>query len=59
MQWSSIRICLEKKLGTIGDDLWERDEKISEEENQMVESEFTEEEILQAIRGSYSEGAQD
>jgi hypothetical protein len=32
MQWSSIRICLEKKLGTIGDDLWERDEKISEEE---------------------------
>jgi hypothetical protein len=56
MQWSSIRICLEKKLGTIGDDLWERDEKISEEENQMVESEFTEEEILQAIRGPILKG---
>jgi hypothetical protein len=40
-----------------GDDFWERDEKIFDEENQMSEAEFTEEEILQAIKGSYAEGA--
>jgi hypothetical protein len=41
----------------LGDDFWERDEKIFDEENQMSEAEFTEEEILQAIKGSYAEGA--
>jgi hypothetical protein len=36
---------------------WEEHEKISLEENQMLEAEFTEEEIKRAIDSSYKEGA--
>jgi hypothetical protein len=41
----------------LGSDFWKEEEKISEEENQLLEAEFTEEEILQPIKGSYVEGA--
>jgi hypothetical protein len=39
------------------DNLWEEDEKVTPEENEMLESTFSEEEIKRAIDGSYAEGA--
>jgi hypothetical protein len=39
------------------DNFWEEDEKVTPEENEMLESTFSEEEIKRAIDGSYAEGA--
>jgi hypothetical protein len=36
---------------------WDEQEKVTSEENQMLEAEFSEDEILRAIHGSYAEGA--
>jgi hypothetical protein len=41
----------------LDDEFWDDSEKISLEENQMLEAELTEEEIKRAIDNSYSEGA--
>jgi hypothetical protein len=46
----------ERNNVNLRDDFWEEDEKVSMEENQILESEFTEEEIFNAIKGSYAEG---
>jgi hypothetical protein len=39
-------------------EFWEEKDKVSEEENHLLEAEFCEEEILQAIKALYAEGAQ-
>jgi hypothetical protein len=39
------------------DDFWEDDEKVIATENNLLEAEFSEEEIKRAIDGSYAEGA--
>jgi hypothetical protein len=41
----------------LGEDFWEDDERVSMEENDMMEADFSEEEILTAIKGSYAEEA--
>jgi hypothetical protein len=41
----------------MGDDFWEEDEMVTREENQVLEADFTEEEIFKAIKDSYAEGA--
>jgi hypothetical protein len=38
-------------------DFWEESEKVTGKENDMLETEFSEEEIKRAIDGSYAEGA--
>jgi hypothetical protein len=39
-------------------EFWEEKDKVSEEENHLLEAEFCEEEILQAIKALYAKGAQ-
>jgi hypothetical protein len=46
----------ERSNVNLRDDFWEEDEKVSMEENQILESEFTEEKIFNVIKGSYAEG---
>jgi hypothetical protein len=41
----------------LGDEFWGEEEKVSKEENEMLEAEFSEEEILLAIKGSYAKRA--
>jgi hypothetical protein len=41
----------------LGEEFWQEGEKILPEENQLLEADFFEEEILEAIKGSYSYGA--
>jgi hypothetical protein len=41
----------------LDEDFWEDEDKVTPEENQMLEAEFSEEEIKRAIDSSYSEGA--
>jgi hypothetical protein len=41
----------------LGQGFWEENERISIKDNEMLETEFSEEEIHQAIKGSYAEGA--
>jgi hypothetical protein len=41
----------------LGDDFWGENERISEEDNEMLEAKLFEEEIFRAIKGSYAEGA--
>jgi uncharacterized glyoxalase superfamily protein PhnB len=40
----------------MGDEFWEEDEKVSKDDNEILEAELSEEEILTAIKGSYAEG---
>jgi uncharacterized glyoxalase superfamily protein PhnB len=40
----------------LGDEFWEEDEKVSKDDNEILEAELSEEEILTAIKGSYAEG---
>jgi uncharacterized glyoxalase superfamily protein PhnB len=40
----------------MADDFWEDDEKVTATENNLLEAEFSEEEIKRAIDGSYAEG---
>jgi hypothetical protein len=42
---------------SLDENFWEENEKVSLEENQLLEAEFSEEEIKRAIDGSYAEGA--
>jgi hypothetical protein len=42
----------------LDDDFWKEDEKVTKEENAMLEAEFIEEEIKRAINGSYAKGPQ-
>jgi hypothetical protein len=42
---------------SLDENFWEENEKVSLEENQLLEAEFSEEEIKKAIDGSYAEGA--
>jgi hypothetical protein len=48
MPWIFIRL---------RDNFWEEDERVSDEENLHLEGDLLEEEILLAIKGSYSDGA--
>jgi hypothetical protein len=41
----------------MGDEFWEEDEKVSKEDNELLEAELSEEEICMSIRGSYVVGA--
>jgi hypothetical protein len=47
----------EKPNISLDSDFWEDSDKVSEEENLLMEADFSEEEILQAMKGSYLEGA--
>jgi hypothetical protein len=47
----------ERKNISLDGGFWEGSEKVSVEENLLLEADFTEEEILQAVKGSYLEGA--
>jgi hypothetical protein len=42
----------------LDDDFWKEDEKVTKEEDVMLEAEFIEEEIKRAINGSYAKGPQ-
>jgi hypothetical protein len=42
---------------SVGDDFWEDHEKVSEEENAMLEAPFSETEVKEVVFGSYAEGA--
>jgi hypothetical protein len=41
----------------LGEEFWKEGEKILPEENQLLEADFSKEEIREAIKGSYSDGA--
>jgi hypothetical protein len=41
----------------LDENFWEEDEKVTNEENQLLQAEFSEEEIKTAIDASYAEGA--
>jgi hypothetical protein len=41
----------------VGDSFWDREEKITPEENESLEAEITEDEIFHLIKGSYEEGS--
>jgi hypothetical protein len=42
---------------SLGEDFWEVGEKVSEEENNVLEAPFSEAEVREAVFGSYAEGA--
>ena len=41
----------------LGSDFWEDDELVTREENGILEGPFSEEEVKEAVFGSYAEGA--
>jgi hypothetical protein len=41
----------------LGEDFWDSDEKVTPEENELLETEITEDEIIVAIKESYEEGS--
>jgi len=41
----------------LGDSFWKEEEKVSEEENALLEVDFSEEEVKEVVFGSYAEGA--
>jgi hypothetical protein len=41
----------------LDENFWEEDEKVTNEENQLLQAEFSKEEIKTAIDASYAEGA--
>jgi hypothetical protein len=43
----------------LGDSFWDKEEKITPEENESLEAEITEDEIFHVIKGSYEEGSLD
>jgi hypothetical protein len=42
---------------SLNEDFWEESEKVSEDENVLLEAPFSEEEVKEAVFGSYAEGA--
>jgi hypothetical protein len=42
---------------SLGHDFWERDEKVTDVENEMLEAPFSENEVRGAVFSSYAEGA--
>jgi hypothetical protein len=61
MLWVFTKSYLEESRENIKMDekFWEEDEKDTLEENEMLDSNFSNEEIKRAIDGSYAEGAPD
>ena len=49
----------EDKGVSLGEDFWEESEKVSEEENDMLEAPFSEAEVKEAVFGPYAKGARD
>ena len=48
----------EKKIGVdLADDFWEAEDKVSAEYNEFLDAPFSEQEIKDAVFGSYAEGA--
>jgi hypothetical protein len=50
--WEELRANIK-----LDEEFWEVVERVTQEENDILEAEMTEEEILQAIKGSYVEGS--
>lgn len=60
MPWLSIKIFFAKDVTfgvRLAEDFWEPQDKVSSEENFSLTAPFTEEEIKEAVFGSYAEGA--